>query len=42
MNIFLYKAVLIWAKRTDVLWVQGNTWSMEGRTGKKGVETMAD
>jgi len=27
----------VWAKRTDVLWIWGNIWSMEGENWEKWV-----
>jgi len=36
-DIFLYtKLCLIGARRTGVLWIRGNTWSMEGENWEEG------
>jgi len=35
-HISITKLCLIGAKRTDVLWIWGNTWSMEGENWEEG------
>ena len=35
-QISIQKLCLVGAKRTDVLWIYGNAWSMEGEDWKEG------
>ena len=38
--IFYTKICIIGSRRPDVVWIQGNTWSIEGENWEEGVETM--